>query len=454
MKGKVMRISTGRRFRRLGLVTAAVTAAALALAGCGSDSEDGGGGDVQGSPDAIEAALEEGGTITYWTWTPSAEAQVKAFEDEYPNVDVNLVNAGTGNDHYTKLQNAIKSGSGGPDVAQIEYQALPQFALPGSLVDLTQYGFDEFESDYTPSTWASVHAGDGLYGLPQDSGPMALFYNKEVFDKVGIEVPKTWDEYVDAAKKIKAADPSACITNDSGDAGFTTSMIWQAGGTPFQTDGDQVTIDLQDEGAENWTAVWNQLVEQELVCDLPGWTEEWYKALGDGTIATMGLGAWAPGVFQSSVPGGEGKWRVAPMPTYDGQPATAENGGSAQSVLKQSKNPALAAAFVKWLNHDGGLEPFLESGGFPATVAELNAPEFVNKEDAYFGGQPVNQVLTEAAGTVVEGWQYLPYQLYANTIYGDTVGKSYQSHSDLNAGLQAWQDALVEYGNEQGFQVD
>jgi len=450
-----MRISTGRRFRRLGLATAAVTAAALALAGCGSsDSDDGGGGEAQGSPDAIAAALEEGGTITYWTWTPSAEAQVKAFEDEYPNVDVNLVNAGTGNDHYTKLQNAIKAGSGGPDVAQIEYQALPQFALPGSLVDLTQYGFDELESDYTPSTWASVHAGDGLYGLPQDSGPMALFYNKDVFDKVGVEVPTTWDEYVDAAKAIKEADPSACITNDSGDAGFTTSMIWQAGGTPFQTDGEQVTIDLADQGAQKWTAVWNQLVEQELVCDLPGWTEEWYKALGDGTIATMALGAWAPGVFESSVPGGEGKWRVAPMPTYDGQPATSENGGSTESVLEQSKNPALAAAFVKWLNHDGGLEPFLESGGFPATVAELDDPAFVDKEDSYFGGQPVNQVLTAAAGTVVEGWQYLPYQLYANTIYGDTVGKSYQSHSDLNEGLQSWQDALVEYGDEQGFQVD
>jgi multiple sugar transport system substrate-binding protein len=108
---------------------------------------------------------------------------------------------------------------------------------------------------------------------------------------------------------------------------------------------------------------------------------------------------------------------------------------------------------VKWLNHDGGLVPFLESGGFPATVAELNDPAFVDKEDPYFGDQPVNQVLTAAAGTVVEGWQYLPYQLYANTIYGDTVGKSYQSHSDLNEGLQAWQDALVEYGNEQGFQV-
>ncbi|MDQ4054299.1 MAG: sugar ABC transporter substrate-binding protein [Actinomycetota bacterium] len=447
-----MLITSGRRARRLALAVAALTAASV-LAGCGSSGDEGGGAG-EGSAEDLDAALEEGGTITYWTWTPSAEAQVAAFEDQYPNVDVKLVNAGTGTDHYTKLQNAIKAGSGGPDVAQVEYQALPQFALPGDLVDLRQYGLDEYADDYSPSTWASVHAGEGLYGLPQDSGPMALFYNQEVFDKHGLEVPATWEEYVDAAEKLKAADPSACITNDSGDPGFTTSMIWQAGGTPFQTEGDQVTIDLQDEGAQKWTGVWNQLVEGQLACNIPGWTEEWFKALGDGTIASIALGAWAPGVFEQSVPDGAGKWRVAPMPTYDGDPATAENGGSTQSVLEQSKNPALAAAFVRWLNHDEGVEPFLESGGFPATVADLQDPAFVDKKSEYFGGQQVNQVLTDAANNVVEGWHYLPYQLYANTIFGDTVGKSYQDHSDLNDGLVSWQDALVDYGNEQGFSVN
>jgi len=448
-----MLITSGRRARRLALAVAALTAASV-LAGCGSSDDGGGGAAGEGSAADLDAALKEGGTITYWTWTPSAEAQVAAFEDQYPNVDVKLVNAGTGNDHYAKLQNAIKAGSGGPDVAQIEYQALPQFALPGDLVDLRQYGLDEYADDYTPSTWAAVHAGDGLYGLPQDSGPMALFYNHEVFDKYGIDVPTTWDEYVAAAEKLKAADPSACITNDSGDPGFTTSMIWQAGGTPFQTEGDQVTIDLQDEGTQKWTSVWNKLVEDKLACNIPGWTEEWFKALGDGTIASIALGAWAPGVFEQSVPDGAGKWRVAPMPTYDGQPATAENGGSTESVLKQSENPALAAAFVRWLNHDEGIKPFLESGGFPATVADLQDPAFVDQKSEYFGGQQVNKVLTDAANNVVEGWQYLPYQLYANTIYGDTVGKSYQTHSDLNAGLVSWQDALVEYGNEQGFHVN
>lgn len=447
-----------RGIRQLVVAGAAVLATSVLLAACGgsgsSDSGSGSGSQVTGSPEAVDAALEKGGTITYWSWTPSAQAQVKAFEAAYPNVKVNYVNAGTGNDHYTKLQNAIKAGSGAPDVAQIEYQALPQFALPGSLVDLREYGFNEYESAYTASTWAAVHAGDGLYGLPQDSGPMALFYNKEVFDKYGIAVPKTWDEYIAAAKKLHAADPTKFITNDTGDAGFTTSMIWQAGGTPFKTDGKNVTINLQDEGSKKWTGEWNQLVEGGLVASIPGWTDEWFKALGDGTIATLPTGAWMPGVMEASVKAGAGKWRVAPMPTYDGQPATAENGGSTQSVLKQSQNPALAAGFVRWLNHGDGVKTFLASGGFPATTKDLKDPAFVDKPSAYFGGQQINQVLTGAADTVVKGWSYLPYQLYANSIYGDTVGKAYQNKSDLNAGLTAWQDALVAYGNQQGFQVN
>ncbi len=428
--------------------------AVVAACGGGSDDAGSGGSATTGSVDAVDAAQKGGGTITYWSWTPSAEAQVAAFQKQYPNVKVNLVNAGTGNDHYTKLQNVIKAGSGAPDVAQIEYQALPQFALPGSLVDLNQYGFSQYESAYTASTWGAVHAGSGLYGLPQDSGPMALFYNKEVFDKYGIAVPKTWDEYVAAAKKLHAANPKAYITNDAGDAGFTTSMIWQAGGKPFTTDGKNVTINLADDGTKKWTGVWNQLVEGGLVASIPGWSDAWFKALGDGTIATLPTGAWMPGVMESSVKAGAGKWRVAPMPTYDGQPATAENGGGTQSVLEQSENPALAAAFVRWLNHDEGVDTFLESGGFPATSADLQDPAFVDLESDYFGGQQINQVLTAAADSVVEGWTYLPFQLYANTVFGDTVGKSYQSGSDINAGLESWQDALVEYGGKQGFQVN
>jgi multiple sugar transport system substrate-binding protein len=449
---------------RRGAIKAVASAAmlGLVLAACSSgDGDDGGASDTNASEDSasgdgdvVEAALEEGGEITYWTWTPSAEAQVAAFEAAYPNVTVNLVNPGGANDNNIQLQNALSAGSGAPDVVQLEYMSVPQFVLTESLVDLSEFGFGELESLYTPSTWAAVSQG-GIWGLPQDSGPMAMFYNQRVFDEFDLEVPGTWDEYIEAGRQLQAADPEYFITNDSGtDAGFASAMIWQAGGRPFTVDGANVTIDLQDEGTKRWADTWNILVQEGLMSQIAGWSDEWFNGLGTGKIATLPIGAWMPGVFEAGAQGA-GDWRVAPMPTYDGgEPVTAENGGSAQVVTNQSENPALAAGFLKWLNaSDESIEVFLDLGGFPATVKELNSEEFLNYQSEFFGGQEINRVLVDAANSVGPNWQYLPWQAYANSVYADAVGPLYLEQGDINDGLIAWQDRNLQYGAEQGFTV-
>jgi multiple sugar transport system substrate-binding protein len=365
---------------------------------------------------------------------------------------VDTVGAGEGN---TKLQNAIAAGDGVPDVVQIEYQSIPQFQLQGQLTDLTEYGFDELESLYTASTWGSVSQNGGIWGLPQDSGPMAFFYNQEVFDEVGVEVPTTWDEYIEVARAIKEDNPDRCLANDSGDPGFTTSMIWQAGGTPFQNDGEAVTIDLADEGTTKFAEMYQPLIDEELICQLPGWSDEWYQALGDGTIASVALGAWMPGILEDGVPDGKGKWRVAPMPTYDGTPTNAENGGSTESIPEAAENKLLAAGFLKWLNSsDESIQAFMETGGFPATVEHLESEEFLGYESEYFGGQKINEVLGAGAADVNEGWQYLPWQSYANSIFSDTVGQAWLDKSSLLDGLAAWQEENVSYGTGQGFTVN
>ena len=441
-----------RRIRMIaGVALAGV--AALSLAACSSGG--GGGSAGGGTASDLDAALEKGGEITYWTWTPSGEAQAEAFMKEYPNVTVEVVNAGTATDEYTKLQNAISAGSGAPDIAQIEYYALQQFALSDGLLDLSSYGLGDLEDQYTASTWSAVNLNGGLYGLPQDSGPMVMLYNKDIFDQYGLEVPTTWDEYIAAGEKLHAADPSKYITNDAGDPGFAQPLIWQAGGRPYQTDGTSVTIDLQDAGTKKWADSWNRLLEPGLLAPIATWTDDWWKGLGNGSIATLITGAWMPGILEGSVPEGAGQWRVAPLPGYDGSATTAENGGSAQSVIKQSKSPALAAAFLRWLNSsDESIDVFLQSGGFPSTVANLNADDFLSAAPEYFGGQEINKVLVEASQNVAEGWEYLPFQVYANSVFPDTVGQAYNDRTDLNAGLKAWQDNLVDYGSSQGFDIN
>jgi multiple sugar transport system substrate-binding protein len=428
-------------------------AAALSLTACASSSTTASGsGSAVSSASAVQAALGKGGTITVWAWEPTLKQVVADFEAKYPKVHVNLVNAGTGDKQYTALQNAVQAGSGGPDVAQIEYYALGQFALGKSVQDLSKYGAASLSGSYSPGPWNSVNVGGGVYALPMDSGPMALFYNKKVFDKYQLTVPATWAQYLDDAKKLHAANPNAYITNDTGDAGFTTSLIWQAGGHPYKVDGTKVSVDFTDAGSTAFTSTWQQLVAGKLVAPVNSWSDQWYKGLGDGTIATLATGAWMPANFVSGVPGASGNWRVAPLPQWQaGQSASAENGGSSLAVMKASANQDLAYGFIQFANAGAGVQDRIKGGAFPATTADLNSPAFLNTAFPYFGGQQADQIFAQSAKNVLKGWQYLPFQVYANSIFNDTVGKAYVSSTPLTQSLKNWQDASLKYGSQQGF---
>jgi multiple sugar transport system substrate-binding protein len=436
-------------------VVGGLAALALALAGCGGSGSSATPAGT-GSAADVNAALQKGGQITVWAWEPTLKTVVADFQKTYPKVTVKLVNAGTGNDQYTALQNAMKAGSGVPDVAQIEYYALPQFVLSKSVADLAPYGAASLKSTFSTGPWNSVNANGGVYALPMDSGPMALFYNKSVFAKYGVAVPKTWQEYVVAARKLHAANPKVYIANDTGDAGFTTSMIWQAGGKPFQVSGQNVKVNLQDAGSQQFAKMWNTLISEHLLAPVGSWSDQWYTGLGNGSIASLAIGAWMPANLESGVASGAGKWAVAPLPQWQSTGATAssENGGSSLAVPAASQQKALAYGFMKYADVQDGVKARVDGGAFPATTAELTSSAFLNKDFAYFGGQKVNQVLSQSAKDVVPGWSYLPYQVYANSVFKDTVGQAYTGKTDLTSGLKAWQDTLVTYGNQQGFSVN
>jgi multiple sugar transport system substrate-binding protein len=445
--------------RRNLLKMSAAAAGALALAACGDSSS--GSGSSSGSSAAtvsdadIQAALAKGGNLLIWAWEPTLKAVVAAFQKKYPAVKVTMVNSGTGNDAYTALQNAVKAGKGVPDVAQIEYYAVGQFALGKATADLTPFGAAGLQADFTPGPWASVHSGNAIYGLPMDSGPMALYYNKDVFDKYKLTVPTTWTEYLDAARKLHSADPKAYIANDTGDAGFVTSLIWQAGGKPYTVNGTTVGIDFaNDPGTKTFAAVWQQLITEKLLAPISSWSDQWYTGMGNGTIATLSTGAWMPANFTSGAPQSSGKWRAAALPQWTaGQTASAENGGSSLAIMDASQAKNLAYGFLKYCNDGDGVQIRVDGGAFPATTAQLASDTFLNKEFKYFGGQKANQIFAASAKGVVGGWSYLPFQVYANSIFNDSVGKAYVSSTSLTDGLKAWQDASVKYGTEQGFTV-
>jgi multiple sugar transport system substrate-binding protein len=439
-------------------VAAVASAAVLTLAACGGGDDDtssaGSSGGATVTDAQVEAALQKGGTLTVWAWEPTLKDVVTKFQAKYPNVKVDLVNAGTGDKQYTALQNAIAAGKGVPDVGQIEYYALPQFAIGKALTNLNSYGAEALKADFNPGPWNSVNNSGGVYGLPMDSGPMALYYNKEVFDKYKIEVPKTWTEYLEAARKLHKADPKVYITNDTGDAGLTTSLIWQAGGKPYQVDGTNVTINFSDAGSQEFVKVWQTLISEKLLAPISSWSDQWFQGMGNGSIATVATGAWMPANFVTSAPAGKGKWRAAELPQWQaGQNASAENGGSALSIMDKGANKELAYGFLKYANDGDGVQIRVDGGAFPATSKTLADPAWLGDEFEYFGGQKANEIFAKSAQNVVTGWSYLPFQVYSNSVFNDTAGKAYVSNTTLADGLKAWQEQSAKYGNEQGFTV-
>lgn len=428
--------------------------------------------------------------ISVWSWEPSMAALIADFEARNPDVHVTQI----GTADYSKLNSAIQDGYSTPDVVQLEYFALPQYAVSGQLRDLTSRTTN-YGSFYTPGSWSSVQLDGRVYGVPMDSGPMAFFYNQDVFEQAGVDAAKirTWDDYYRAAKKLK--ENGVYIAADDGDASFYNAMIWLAGGRPYNTshDGKEVSITLNtDTGTQEFTRFWQQMIDEDLVnTRLDTWSDDWKQALGSGTVASLFAGAWMPSLLLADVPGTAGLWRVAQMPTAHGNLTNAENGGSALGVLSSSRRPEASWRFIEYVCHEtAGIMTRVDGGAFPADNATLNSANFLNKttvrdargiEVPYFGGQKFNTVLAQAASHVSTGYQYLPFEVYARSDFRATVGAAYTWVNDehryydavrreregliqrkdmpqspgpqvtLREGIERWQSDLKEYGANQGF---
>ena len=383
--------------------------------------------------------------LTVWSWDTSVTRAAEAFMKENPNIKIKVNNVGTTDKTYTALNNASEAGSGMPDLFSIEYLAIPQFIHSDTLMNLNDIvDSAKLKDTFTPGTWNSVNVNNGLYALPLDSGPMAFFYNKDVFDKAGIsEAPKTWDEFYQDAKKIRST--GSYITSDSGDAGLFNAMMWAMGGHAYKVGGDKVSINISgDKGAKAFMDLWQRMIDEDLIdTHTKTWTDDWMKSLGDGSIASLISGAWMANNLLQGVPQASGKFRVATMPTQEGVTSNAEYGGSGIAISKTIPKNKIDAAkkFALFAaTKDKGIQARVDNGSFPATAKTLKDKSFLSKttlknadgtDNEFFGGQEYNKVFSEAASDVTTKWEFLPFEAYARSIYNDHMGDAFQGKKSL-----------------------
>lgn len=423
-------------------------AASISLAACGS------GGDQNADSGKV--------TLTLWSWDPVVPYAVKQWNKDNPNIQIKTVNAGSGSDEYTAFGNALQAGKGKPDLILMNADAVPQFAMQDALVDLTPYGADKILKDLTTGAKNDVLFNDKMYIFPLGTAPMAMYYDTEVLQKAGVDGAqiKTWDDYYEAAKKVRSVGSDYYIASDAGDdATFLQQMIWAAGGQPFKVDGDSITINLTNNPeVKKVVDYWQRMLDEGLIdTHTKAWTDDWFRGMNTGKISTLITGSWMPINFKNNVPDGKGKWAVAPMPSWDAStPTSAEAGGGGIGIVKGTKYEKQAVKFLNYISIGKGSDIREQNGDFPNSVSKLTNEEWLNRKDEYFMDQPINQIFAQSAKDVKTTYQWLPYQVHASSIFADDVGKAYSdpNSATIMDGMKAWQDKLVAYGKDQGYKVN
>lgn len=185
--------------RKLRSAAMAVSAAALSisLAACGSSGPAGSGG----SADSASMWGLTGGN------QPVLQKSVDAWNAAHPNESLKL--DFFANDAYkTKVRTAVGAGQGPTFIYGWGGGVLKSYVDAGQVADLSDFVKEnpEVQSRYLPAVLKNGVIDGKTYALPNNNvQPVVLYFNKDVFDKIGAQAPKTWDELMALVPKFKAA---------------------------------------------------------------------------------------------------------------------------------------------------------------------------------------------------------------------------------------------------------
>lgn len=380
-----------RRLLGLGLSAAGVTGAALT--GCAPPTPP---------PVNKEARIPPAQgkvTLTYWAWVKDLQKVCDIWNADHPDIQVHAVPIPGGNSGgYQKLFSAL-AGGGGPDIGQVETRSVPEFLTMNGLVDLSRYGADDHKSTFDPVQWDRLSFNGHLYGLPQDSGPVGFFYQPRVLDKVGAKPPKTWDDWYDIAVELRRHSSNTYLEAfNVQDATSLIAYATQAGAVWFKTEEDAWNVNMLDDATLTVCRFLDKALSKDLYnTRFPPLSSGWNAALADGKIAAATNGSWADALIET-VPGGKGKWKVAPVPRWKTGYGSTLMGGSSSAIMSNSKHPKEALEFLLWLNGSKqGIDALIKHSGIGWSPQRNYIGKSRKGPSKFFSGQHYNTEIFKPA---------------------------------------------------------
>jgi multiple sugar transport system substrate-binding protein len=334
-------------------------------------------------------------------WWASIKQQ---FEAKFPGATLKLLPMdGTDVDMMTKFSLQFRSPATTPDVIQLPTTYVGQFASSNYLLPLDKYIKTDapFWSSFPDNIQNEGRVDGQIYALVCGENNSGILYNIEMLRKAGIATPwspKNWAEILDAARKVKSANPGIIpLWAAAGISAGTTGILQGSGALVYGS----ATPMMYDAGKQKW------------IVDSPGLREvlTFYHA-----VYSEGLGAGTSELFSPKAVGlppammrdkrlaialgsnwygftwtrvkGSRYWptakdeaAAAPIPTSKGQaPGVAGTlGGWSYSVARATKHPDLAWGLMNILEDTKNSIGMAVGGGFtpPGQTAATN-PEFVN----------------------------------------------------------------------------
>ncbi|MEW2403661.1 extracellular solute-binding protein [Streptomyces sp. NPDC046862] len=396
---------------RLIAAAALTTVTALAASGCGGSGSSG------SSAKSIK--------VVYWQNLDSQNklqanrlaSVVKQFTKANPGTKVTLVPVtASENDYYTKVQLMMRSPATAPDLVYEDTALINSDIASGYLKPIDSYlaKWSDWSKFVPASKVAARGASDGkTYGVPDGTDTRGIWYNKQLFEKAGIAVPwqpKTWDDVLSAARKLKAKVPGVVPMNlytgtAGGEASSMQGFEMLLYGTPA---GDK---SLYDVSQKKWV-VGSKAFKDSLAFVHTVYSEKLGppvdQALGANFGTTVGTelipegklaididGSWMPNNWGSTSPKPWSDWKTvigtAAMPTQNGQAPgkISMSGGWAWSLPAKGKNPDLAWKFLTTI------ETKANHAKWNATNASIAVRTDSASDPAYVNSVPTNKFFTD-----------------------------------------------------------
>ncbi|MBF8188915.1 extracellular solute-binding protein [Nonomuraea sp. K274] len=374
------------RIAKITATTVTTAALALGLAACG-------GGEAPSSSPSTAASASgpkyAGKTLTFWRLgdtNPAAEKYTTELSAEFEKqtgakVNVEWIPWAQVNDKFT----AAAAGGAGPDVTEIGNDQVPLWQSQEALEPITDI-VSAGDQALIPKNLLGLETIDGeTYAVPWGGGSRAVLYRADWFKELKLEIPKTWDELVAAAKKIQAekgSDVDGFAFNGGSDANHLLgALAWTSGGDYAVKEGDKWVGKLTDPAFKTGFAQYTSLVTDGLSSKarLNQNTTEIRTRFANDKVGMYLTASWdLAGIEEDSKGKIKGdKLAFFPLPSQDGGEAQSFLGGNDIAVWGLAKEKEAAKEFVKLASGkqwgvkyatDGGLLPV-----YPDALAALSS---------------------------------------------------------------------------------